>query len=90
MAALTAIRTHYPDRLEAAFAAAFRAFWVGHMHTCEPRVSAQVFGVVFSDEDTTRIVKDLARQDDVLRKLDEQTKGALGAGAFGLPYFVGR
>lgn len=87
--ALCTIQSQHPASLPAAFGALYQAFWVEGQPIGEPNVVARVLGKVIGEERAREIVEG-TRTTEVKKLLNGNTEGALGAGVFGVPFFVAR
>jgi 2-hydroxychromene-2-carboxylate isomerase len=87
--ALCTIQNHHPVSLPAAFEALYQAFWVEGQPIGEPGVVVKVLGKVVGEERAGEIVEG-TKKEEVKRLLNGNTDAALGAGVFGVPFFVAR
>ena len=85
--ALCTIQSQHPEKLPEAFEALYRTFWIEGQPINEPGIVAKALAKVFGEGKARGIVEGTGKK-EVKELLNGNSKLALDAGAFGVPFWV--
>jgi len=85
--ALCTIQSQHPEKLPEAFEALYQTFWIEGQAIGEPGVVAKALAGVFGEERAGELVEGTSKK-EVKELLNGNSKQAVDAGAFGVPFWV--